>query len=57
MEMSKETMENKVQEWLDSRPKPKTDAYYKIWDSWGMTKEEWAVVEARRKVEAEAKGA
>ena len=31
--------------------KGKDDDYFRIWDSWGMTKEEWQALEAKRVTE------
>jgi hypothetical protein len=48
METQNKGIVEKIAEALSPSVKVKGDDYFKIWESWGMTKQEWAEVEAKR---------
>lgn len=50
MDTSKKMAEQAAE--IFSANEPKNEDYYKIWDSWGMTKEEWKALEAKESLEA-----
>jgi len=41
MDTQKTGIVEKIVEALSVKSEPKGEDYYKIWDSWGMTMEEW----------------